>query len=107
MIGLSESADRRMPIRLIRVGCCARAASGHPTAAQSTLYEMGVLEPVEAAELVARWREEFQRAHRRGFFVSLDDDKFVEGARTRAEHFRCCDLPASLIQQWTTEKAAG
>ena len=71
---------------------------------QSTLYEAGLLSESEKAELVARWKYEFDRACRPGFFVCLGPQHFLEGEQAREAHYRWADIPAALVEQWMAER---
>jgi len=67
---------------------------------QSTLYEAGLLSEIEEAELVARWKYDFDRACRPGFFLCMGPGRFLEGEEAREAHYRWADIPAALIEQW-------
>src|SRR5262245_12974140 len=59
---------------------------------RSTLYEAGLLAEAERAELLAHWREEFDRAYDRDFFCCKGPRKFLHGAAARREHFKWADI---------------
>ena len=71
---------------------------------KSTLYEAGLLTETEKAELVARWRREYDRACRPGFFICMGPGRFLEGEEAREAHHRWADIPVTLIEQWTAER---
>jgi hypothetical protein len=71
---------------------------------QSTLYEAGLLTASEAAELMARWKHEFDRACAPGFSVCLGPQRFLTGEDARRAHFAWADIPATLIEAWTIER---
>jgi hypothetical protein len=74
-----------------------------PDLERSTLYEADLLTESEKAELLAQWRHEFDRAWRPDFFHCTGSE-FLEGEAARAAHFRWCDLPPSLLEEWTAER---
>src|SRR5262249_45363545 len=55
---------------------------------RSWLYENGHLGEDEKRKLVRYWRREFDAAFDPGFFIAIEPDKFLEGARARREHFK-------------------
>ena len=55
----------------------------------SLLFERGLLDESEKAELISFWRQEFQRAQ------ELDD---------AAKHLKWADVPRSLIKRWQRER---
>src|SRR5262245_825475 len=69
----------------------------------STLFQAGLLAEEEAAELVAGWRAQFQRAQQSDFFFCEGPGQFFCGAAARSRHYREIDIPASLVQQWSKE----
>jgi hypothetical protein len=71
---------------------------------QSTLYGAGLLAEPESAELVAWWREQFERAQRPDFFFCRGPGSFLRGSAARREHFRWADIPAELVKKWRAER---
>src|SRR5262249_52795654 len=71
---------------------------------QSALYEAGLLSETEKAELVARWKHEYDRSCRPGFFICLGPGRFLEGEEAREAHHRWADIPASLVEQWRRQQ---
>jgi hypothetical protein len=57
----------------------------------STLWAMGALGEAEEAEIMKRWREEFERSFR------------YQGAQAR-EWRRWADIPATLVRAWGVER---
>jgi hypothetical protein len=72
---------------------------------RSTLYEAGLLGAEEAAELLADWRHEFDRANGADFFCCVGG-KNLRGAAARHEHFKWADIPPALVEAWSAEHAA-
>jgi hypothetical protein len=70
----------------------------------STLYEAGLLTESEQAELVERWRHEFDRACAPNFSHCLGPARFLTGAEGREAHYRWADIPATLVEQWEAER---
>jgi hypothetical protein len=70
---------------------------------RSTLYEAGMLAEDERAELVAHWREEFDRAHRPDFFCCEGPGRFFHGEPARRAHYRWADIPSELVEEWSAE----
>jgi hypothetical protein len=68
---------------------------------RSTLFEHDLLDAAERAELLAYWREEFERSWSRDFFFCDGPGEFYEGAAARRKHFAHCDIPTTLIELWT------
>jgi hypothetical protein len=71
---------------------------------RSTLYEHNLLDVAERAELLAYWRQQFERAGQPHFFVCEGPGEFFEGAIARRKHYEWADIPASLVEQWTQER---
>jgi hypothetical protein len=71
---------------------------------RSYLYEHGVLDEVECAELVRFWWREFEQAQAPGFMEHDDDGRILTGARARAARFEWADIPAELIEAWQAER---
>jgi hypothetical protein len=68
---------------------------------KSALYDAGLLSESEKAELVARWRHEFDRARDPDFFVCLGPGQFLDGDAAREAHHRWADIPRELIEAWS------
>ena len=77
---------------------------------RSALYEAGLLSPEEREQLVAEWREEFDRAQAPGFGFCAGlrpDGKgalWLTGQAARRAHHAWADIPTSLVEQWRTER---
>jgi hypothetical protein len=67
---------------------------------QSTLFEAGVLTEEEAAELVAWWSQQFERAQRPDFFFCAGPERFFSGAEARRRHYVWADIPDRLLKKW-------
>jgi hypothetical protein len=70
----------------------------------SALYAADLLGEQERAELVSRWRREFERAHRPNFFFCEGPERIFRGAPARRRHYRWADIPRSLRLRWTRER---
>jgi hypothetical protein len=70
----------------------------------STLYAMKVLSDEEHDELVAWWREQFERAQAPDFWFCLGPGRSLEGTPARRAQYRWADIPKSLLAQWTKER---
>jgi hypothetical protein len=73
---------------------------------RSTLYEAGLLAEAERAELLAYWREQFDRAHGDGFFYCGGPGQILEGAAARRAHFEWADIPPALVAVWSAERSS-
>ena len=71
---------------------------------RSALFRAGVLSEDERAELVAWWRQEFDKAQAPGFTFCAGPGNFVKGADARREHYRWADVPLELVKEWTTQR---
>jgi hypothetical protein len=71
---------------------------------QSSLFEAGLLTEAESAELLADWREQFERAYRPNFFHCDGPGRLFSGAIARRKHFEWADIPKPLIRRWTEER---
>jgi hypothetical protein len=69
---------------------------------RSTLFEIGFLGAEEEAELLAGWREEFDRARGPNFFHCASG-KILRGEAARHAHHKWADIPPVLIEEWTAE----
>ena len=67
---------------------------------QSVLFEAAVLTEEEAAELVAFWRQQFERAQRPDFFFCEGPGRFFSGAAARRRHYAWADIPDRLVKEW-------
>jgi hypothetical protein len=70
---------------------------------QSTLYEADLLAETERAELVAFWREQFDRASDPNFFFT-GRGEILRGEAAHRAHCRWADIPPSLIEAWSAER---
>jgi hypothetical protein len=68
---------------------------------RSTLFAAGLLGAEEAAELLAEWRDDFDRAHRPGFFHCKGPGRCLRGAAARRAHYAWADIPRELLIEWT------
>ena len=68
---------------------------------QSTLYEVGVLDEEERAELVRWWHEQYLRAQAANFWHCLGPGRSLKGGPARRAHYRWADIPASLLAEWS------
>ena len=78
---------------------------------RSALYEAGLLGEQEREQLVAEWREEFERAQVPGFSFCVGmliggGARWLSGQAAREALYAWADIPASLIEQWCTERKA-
>jgi hypothetical protein len=71
---------------------------------RSTLYQAGLLDEAEKAELEADWRREFDDAQDPDFWICLGPGEILEGAAARRAHYREADIPRELIRKWTAER---
>ena len=78
---------------------------------QAALYEAGLLTEIERADLLARWREEFERAQEAGFVHCIGHadpgDTFaswLQGNAAKRAHYRWAGIPRELIRAWTLER---
>jgi hypothetical protein len=69
---------------------------------RSTLYAAGLLGADEAAELLAYWRQEFDRGHGPDFFY-CGSGKTLRGEAARHAHFAWADIPPALVDEWRDE----
>ena len=67
---------------------------------QSVLFEAGALTEEEAAELVACWRQQFERAQRPDFFFCEGPGLFFRGEAARRRHYAWADIPDRLVKKW-------
>jgi len=70
---------------------------------QSTLYVEGLLDDVEARELVAFWRREFDRANAPDFVFHWNG-RLLRGAVARRQHYQWADVPLEEAAAWTRER---
>ena len=77
---------------------------------RSALYEAGLLGEQEREQLVAEWREEYERAQAPGFgfCAGMRPDGsgalWLTGQAAREAHHAWADIPTSLIAQWRAER---
>jgi len=79
--------------------------------AAATLYENDLLGEEELRQLMARWREEFEKAQVPGFrycagFVNRCDATatWLKGAAARRARFKWAGIPRELLKEWTAER---
>ena len=79
--------------------------------AAAALFEAGLLTEGGIAELMARWREDFERAQAPGFtycagFARPSDTTatWLEGEPAKRAHLKWAAVPRSLIRKWTAER---
>jgi hypothetical protein len=72
---------------------------------RSTLFDAGLLGAEEEDQLVRDWRHEFDRSHDPNFFVCEGPGKFLHGEAARAAHYAWADIPLSLVEEWSSERA--
>jgi hypothetical protein len=68
---------------------------------QSALYAAGLLGEDERAELVAWWREQFEKAQAPDFWLCLGPGRFLKDEPARRAQYREADIPRALLSQWT------
>jgi hypothetical protein len=78
---------------------------------EAALYEAGLLTDGEVDELVATWREQFERAQAPGFMFCVGFAKpgdrvatWLEGKAARRAHYRWAGIPRELLKRWTRER---
>jgi hypothetical protein len=79
--------------------------------AQAALYEAGLLTEGEVAELISRWRRDFERAQDPGFtycvgFAKLGNTTatWIQGEAARKALYRWSGIPKALLRKWTAER---
>jgi hypothetical protein len=70
---------------------------------RSTLYEAGLLADEEKAELLADWRQAFDKAQRLDLGYCIGPGRWLTGERARRAYYAWVDIPAELVQKWTEE----
>ena len=77
---------------------------------QAALFEAGLLGEEERAELVARWRSDFERAQKPGFMYCAGFTKpsdtaatWLEGEPAMKAHFAWSGIPKGLLTEWLQE----
>lgn len=70
------------------------------------LYEAGLLSDEEIAELMPRWRAEFERAQAPNFFYVEGPGVYFEGAVARRRHYEWAQIPPSVLRAFEA-KASG
>jgi hypothetical protein len=76
---------------------------GHETE-RSTLYQAGLLGEEERRELLAEWRQEFERAQAPDFWFCLGSGRSLKGASARRAHYRWAGIPRELVREWTAQR---
>jgi hypothetical protein len=69
----------------------------------SVLYVEGLLDEVEARELLAYWREEFDKANAPDFTYTWQGRVF-RGAVARRQHYQWADIPLEEVVSWAKER---
>jgi hypothetical protein len=70
---------------------------------RSMLYQAGLLGEEELRELVAWWRQAFEKAQAPDFWLCLGPGRALKGVPARRAHYRWADIPRELLLQWTRE----
>jgi hypothetical protein len=70
---------------------------------RSTLYDTGILGEEERRELLAYWRQQFERAWSAGFVLHTGG-RVLKGASARRAHYAWADIPAELVNEWTSQR---
>jgi hypothetical protein len=70
---------------------------------RSKLYEAGLLDEVERAELETWWREQYLRAWDPHFFHCEGPGRLFSGAVGRRKHYAWADIPTELVKKWSAE----
>jgi hypothetical protein len=70
---------------------------------QSTLYDAGLLDEEEKAELEAKWRYYFDEAQGSGF-TYCTGHSWLKGAAARRRHYAWADISRSLTKRWRAER---
>jgi hypothetical protein len=78
---------------------------------RAVLFEAGLLDEEERAELVACWREHFERAQDPQFMFCVGFAKpsdttstWLKGAAARRAHYRWSGIPKGLVREWTAQR---
>ena len=79
--------------------------------AAATLYENGLLNESELAELMIHWRQAFERSQNPRFMFCLGFAKpsdpvasWLKGAAARKAHYRWAGIPRELLKEWMTQR---
>jgi hypothetical protein len=79
--------------------------------APAVLWEAGLLAESEVTELMAHWREHFERAQAPDFMFCIGHAKpgdtfatWLKGAAARRAHYRWAGIPRALLKEWTTQR---
>jgi hypothetical protein len=70
---------------------------------RSVLYIEGLLGEVEARELLAYWREEFDKANASDFVYHWNG-RLLRGAVARRQHYQWADIPLEEVVSWAKER---
>jgi hypothetical protein len=78
---------------------------------EAALFEAGLLTESEVAELMACWREAFERAQEPRFMYCTGFTKpgdttatWLEGEPAKKAHLKWAGVPRALIRKWTAER---
>lgn len=78
---------------------------------EAALYEAGLLAESEVAELVAWWREQFERAQDPKFMFCIGFAKpgdrvatWLAGPPARKAHYRWSGIPKALVREWMAQR---
>jgi hypothetical protein len=71
---------------------------------RSTLYQAGLLTEEEQRELLAWWRQEFEKAQAPAFWLCLGPGRALKGVPARRAHYKWADIPRELLLRWMRER---
>jgi hypothetical protein len=71
--------------------------------APAALFEAKLLTASELAELMTRWRADFERAQAADFRLCLAPGRTLKGKAARKAHLKWAGVPRALIRKWTAE----
>jgi hypothetical protein len=74
-----------------------------PDRERSVLYVEGLLDDVEARDLLAFWHGEFERANAPNFVFHWRG-RLLRGAVARRQHYQWADIPLEEAVAWTKER---
>ena len=67
------------------------------------MFRANLLSEAEASELVAWWRQEFDKAQAPGFTFCAGPGLFLRGVEATRQHVAWADIPAELVEQWSEQ----